>query len=138
MRRSRFGFLAVVLLSAFFSAGHFSYASDAREGKSGIVTGVVTAKGEDWIEVKADKARKAERYVPFFTVGMIQDGQGGTPQLGGKYDAGVVEQIRQITPGARVEVSWRFEQEMRIVSINILDKAGKEAVKKAQQEKKYK
>jgi hypothetical protein len=35
-------------------------------------------------------------------------------------------------------VSWRFEQEMRIISINILGKAGKEAVKKAQQEKKNK
>ena len=93
-------------------------AAHADEAKSGQVTGVVTAKGEDWIEVKADKAKKAERYEPFYTVGTIQDGKGGPPQVGGQYDMGIVEQIKKTATGSHVVISWQEQDgKRRIASI---------------------
>src|SRR5688572_29785487 len=40
------------------------------EGKKGTVTGVVTAKGEAWIEVKADGEEKARKYTPHWKGGL--------------------------------------------------------------------
>src|SRR5262245_13691328 len=39
-------------------------AKNGEESRKGAVTGVVTAKGETWIEVKGDGEKKARRYVP--------------------------------------------------------------------------
>src|SRR5262245_41673530 len=46
------------------------------EPRKGTVTGMVTAKGDNWIEVKADGEEKARRYVPHWRGGLPKDGGG--------------------------------------------------------------
>lgn len=83
--------------------------------RKGTVVGVVTAKGENWIEVKADGEAKARRYVPHW--------RGGTPAQGGGFDKHLLEQIRATPIGSRVLLEWEFEERPRVVKLELLKKA---------------
>ena len=87
------------------------------EGKKGTVTGVVTAKGESWIEVKADGEEKARRYVPHW--------RGGAPDKGGGPDKEMVAKLKAVPVKARVRLEWSFEERPRVEKIEVL-KADKE------------
>ena len=90
---------------------------DADEGKKGTVTGVVTARGENWIEVKADGEEKPRRYVPHW--------KGGAPKDGGGPDKAMVAKIRAVPVKARVRLEWSFQERPRVEKIEVL-KAAKE------------
>jgi hypothetical protein len=80
--------------------------------KSGTVVGVVTAKEEKWIEVKADGEEKGRRYVPHW-VG------GGTKGTGG-LDKEMLKEIARTPVGARIKLDWEFDERARVVKIEIL------------------
>jgi hypothetical protein len=84
------------------------------EGRKGKVTGVVTAKGENWIEVKADGEEKARRYVPHW--------RGGAPADGGGPDKAMVAEIKKVLVNSRVELEWIFEERPRVEKITVLKK----------------
>ena len=71
-------------------------AKKAEEGRKGVVTGVVTAKGENWIDMKGDGEEKARRYVPHW--------RGGAPADGGGPDKEMVARIKELTEEAKVAV----------------------------------
>jgi hypothetical protein len=85
--------------------------------KKGTVTGVVTAKGENWIEVKADGEEKARRYVPHW--------RGGNPDKGGGPDKEMVAKIKDVPLKARVRLEWSFEERPRVEKIEVLRKEEK-------------
>jgi len=87
------------------------------EGKKGTVTGLVTAKGPNWIEVKADGEEKARRYVPHW--------KGGAPKDGGGPDKEMVARLKEVPVEARVRLEWSFEERPRVEKIEVL-RAGKE------------
>ena len=87
-------------------------AKKAEEGRKGVVTGVVTAKGENWIEVKGDGEEKARRYVPHW--------RGGAPAAGGGPDKEVVARIKEISVNSRVKLDWAFEERPRVEKIEVL------------------
>jgi len=87
-------------------------AGDDPEKKSGTVVGTLTAKGDTWIEVKADGEEKARRYVPNWV--------GGTPQQGGGPDKEIVKVIKDLKPGSRVRVEWKFEERPRVIKVEVL------------------
>ena len=91
-------------------------ADDARkspdEGKKGTVTGVVTARGEAGIELKADGEEKARRYVPHW--------KGGLPKDGGGPDKEMVAKIKEVPVKARVRLEWSFEERPRVEKIEVL------------------
>lgn len=92
---------------------------EPKEGRrKGTVVGVVTAKGENWIEVKADGEAKARRYVPHW--------RGGAPAQGGGPDKAMVAQIRATPVGSRVRLEWEFEERARVVKLELLKKAGEQ------------
>ena len=66
------------------------------------MTGVVTAKGDNWIEVKADGEEKARRYVPHW--------KGGLPKDGGGPDKDMVAKIKETAVNSRVRLEWEFEE----------------------------
>jgi hypothetical protein len=105
------GILVVAL--AVTTAGR---ADDAKtspdEGKKGTVTGVVTAKAENWIEVKADGEEKARRYVPHW--------KGGLPKHGGGPDKDMVAKIKEVPVKARVRLEWSFHERPRVEKIEVL------------------
>ena len=82
------------------------------EGKKGTVTGVVTAKGDNWIEVKADGEEKARKYVPHW--------KGGAPAAGGGPDKAMVARLKEIPLKSRVRLEWTFEERPRVEKIEIL------------------
>jgi hypothetical protein len=84
------------------------------EARKGTVTGEVTAKGDNWIEVKADGEEKARRYVPHW--------KGGMPAQGGGPDKEMVAKIKETPLKARVKLDWEFEERTRVVKIEVLKK----------------
>jgi hypothetical protein len=74
--------------------------------KKGTVSGMLTSKAENWIEIKADGEEKARRY--FFH-------QGGTKEL---------REAIQATPvGSRVRIDWLFIERPRVMKLDLMKKA---------------
>lgn len=88
------------------------------EGKKGTVTGTVTAKGPNWIEVKADGEQRPRRYVPNWV--------GGQPKDGGGPDKAMVATIKETPVKSRVRIEWEFHERPRVVKIEVLKKGGKD------------
>jgi hypothetical protein len=84
------------------------------EPRKGTVTGVVSAKGENWIEVKADGEEKGRKYVPHW--------KGGLPKDGGGPDKDVVAKIKDTPLKTRVRLEWVFEERPRVVKLEVLKK----------------
>lgn len=89
---------------------------DKKEGKpavrKGEVTGVVTGKGDNWIEVKGDGEEKARKYVPHW--------RGGNPDKGGGPDKAMIAEIKKVPVKSRVRLEWSFEERPRVEKIEVL------------------
>src|SRR5690349_8515611 len=70
--------------------------------RSGTIVGVISAKGKNVIEVKADGEEKARRYVPHWV--------GGAPSAGGGPDKKMLETIARLKVGSRIRLQWEFEE----------------------------
>src|SRR5437588_75933 len=108
------GFLAVALVGLAGAAQEKKDDKKADEKKKdeprkGTVTGAVTAKGDNWIEVKGDGEEKARRYVPHW--------KGGLPKDGGGPDKDMVAKIKETAVNSRVKLDWEFEERARVVKI---------------------
>ncbi len=82
--------------------------------RKGAVTGVITAKGDNWIEIKADGEEKARKYVPQW--------KGGAPAAGGGPDKDMVAQIKGTVVNSRVKIEWLFEERFRVMKLEVLKK----------------
>ena len=82
------------------------------EPRKGTVTGVVTAKMENWIEVKADGEDKGRRYVPHW--------RGGAPSAGGGPDKKMLATFKTLKVGSRVRLEWAFEERLRAEKVEVL------------------
>jgi hypothetical protein len=89
------------------------------EARKGTVTGVVTAKGENWVEVKADGEEKARKYVPHW--------KGGNPDKGGGPDKEMVARIKETPIHSRVKLDWVFDERPRVEKIEVLKKGDGDA-----------
>lgn len=85
-------------------------------GRKGTVSGVITAKGENWIELKADGEEKARRYLPLW--------RGGLPADGGGLDKEMVAKIKGTPLNTRVQLEWEYDERPRVVKITNLKKTG--------------
>jgi hypothetical protein len=85
---------------------------DPLEGKKGVAIGLLTEKGPNFIEVKADGEEKARRYVPHWV--------GGAPAAGGGPDKKMLKIFSELKVGSRLEVEWVFEERLRAVSVKVL------------------
>lgn len=108
--------IARLLLTVTLLSGPWGWSSlradNPQEGKKGTVIGVVTDKGTNFIEVKADGEEKARRYVP--------DWVGGLPSQGGGFDKDMIAAIAKVPLGARVKLDWKFEERPRVVKLEVL------------------
>jgi hypothetical protein len=76
--------------------------------KKGTVVGTLTAKGDNWIEVKADGEEKARRYVLHF---------GGTKEL--------LAAMRDTPLNSRVRVEWLHFERLRVLKMEVVKSAEK-------------
>jgi len=77
--------------------------------KSGVVEGVLTAKGDTWIEILPKKGKYAERYTPQWI--------GGLAKNGGGFDKDILQVFTELNPGDQVGVKWLFDGQQRVVEI---------------------
>ena len=84
------------------------------EKRGGTVTGVVSAKGDNWIEVKGDGEEKGRKYVPHW--------RGGNPADGGGPDKKMLAEIKAVPVKSRVRLEWTFEERPRVEKIEVLKK----------------
>jgi hypothetical protein len=87
-------------------------AGKADEKKSGTVSGILTAKDKNWIEVKADGEEKARRYTPRWI--------GGKPADGGGLDRKMLKTFAELKIGSRIRLEWEFEERPRAVKVELL------------------
>lgn len=80
--------------------------------KQGRTMGFLTAKKDNFIEVKADGEVKGRKYVPRWI--------GGLPADGGGFDKAMLKTFRTLKIGSRVEVNWVFEERLRAVKVKVL------------------
>ena len=98
------------------------------EPRKGTVTGVVTAKGDNWIEVKADGEEKGRKYFPHW--------RGGNPNQGGGPDKEMLAEIKKVPVESRVKLDWVFEERPRVEKIEILKKPEEKKAEKKPADKK--
>jgi hypothetical protein len=82
------------------------------EKKSGTVAGMLMAKGDNWIEVKADGEEKARKYTPQWLGANLQQGAG--------LDKKMLEVIKGLKVGSRVRLEWEFDERARVVKVEVL------------------
>lgn len=85
---------------------------DKTEGKKGRAIGLLTAKGPNFIAVKAAGEEKARKYMPRWI--------GGLPADGGGLDKGMLKTFRSLKIGSRIQVDWVFEERLRAVGVKLL------------------
>lgn len=90
--------------------------------KSGTLIGVVTAKGPNFIEVKAFGEERARKYFPHW--------RGGAPKDGGGLDKKMLETFRKLKTGNRIRLTWEFEERPRAVQIEVIGKDKEKGPKK--------
>jgi len=77
----------------------------------GKFDGILTAKGNVWIEVKDDEGY-LNRYLP--------DWIGGPPARGGGYDTQMLNQMADIPIGNRIQLSWHWDGHLRADRLKLL------------------
>lgn len=87
------------------------------EEKKGTVTGVVAAKGDNFIEVKADGEEKPRKYFLHW--------KGGAPKDGGGPDKEMAARLKEVPVKARVRLEWSFQERPRVDKIEVLKKEEK-------------
>jgi hypothetical protein len=110
----RSSFAALALALVFSVGGRAEEPKKKDEEKKGTLTGVVSAKGDNWIEVKADGEEKPRRYVANW--------KGGPPKDGGGPDKDMIAKIKEIPLKSRVQLEWVFNERPRVVKIEVLKK----------------
>ncbi len=101
--------LVAVLLFAGVFANPATYAEEGNrdEGAGGNVTGILTNKGSEWIEVKAEGESESVRYMPYWRNGGLDREMLGT--------------IKKLVTTNLVKVEWRTqENRRRIVSVEMI------------------
>ncbi|OPZ85699.1 MAG: transaldolase/EF-hand domain-containing protein [bacterium ADurb.Bin429] len=78
------------------------------EVKEGAVTGTVTAKGLEWIDV-APKDGPTERYTPLWTGG----------QDGGGFDHAMLARIAAAKVGDSVTIAWKYDERKRLITLEV-------------------
>jgi hypothetical protein len=98
-----------------------------KEKRGGTVVGVLAAKGDNYIEVKADGEEKARKYVPYW--------RGGAPDKGGGLDKEMLKTFKTLKVGSRVRLEWEFDERPRVVRVEMLKAAGKDGEDKGKKGK---
>lgn len=101
-----------MLLLAFVAPVSAQEKDKKEEKRGGTISGIVTAKEKNVIEIKADGEEKARKYVPKWV--------GGAPASGGGPDKKMLEEIAKVKIGSRVKIQWEFEERPRVLKIEVL------------------
>jgi hypothetical protein len=108
-RRSVMVLFAVTLLSCLWL--NQATAAEGEDGKGGSVTGVVTAKGKDFIKVRSEGDKEPKQYMPNW--------KGGND---GGLDKDMLEKIGGVPIGSVVKISWKQDEHLRVTALEVVKK----------------
>lgn len=91
--------------SIFLFLLSFSLFGELPVKKSGKLFGILTAKGEAWIQVKEDGGLASRYLAPW---------EGSSPSRGGGFDQKFIRVINQLVVGNRVILEWFWDGHLRI------------------------
>jgi hypothetical protein len=89
-------------------------AGEGDDAKAGTATGVVTAKGKDFIKVKGEGDKEPRQYMP--------EWKGGNPDAGGGLDKEILAKIATVPVGSVVKVTWKQDEHLRVTAIEVIKK----------------
>lgn len=118
----RFMSLLVAVVFGLVSAA--SLCAKEQAGAGGTFVGEVVKK--DGAKITVEGGGKTMTFVPHW--------RGGMPKDGGGFDKGMVEQLRKIERGDRVQIKWVFLEHNRVEEIKKLG-GGSDEPKKERGEK---
>ncbi len=111
--------MGTALAGATLLANTLAPQAKAADGDKGTLSGLLTAKGDNWIEVRADDAKESKRFSPRWI--------GGLPKDGGGFDKPVLESFKTLPIPNRVKLDWVIEEGTRVTKVELLtpkDKTG--------------
>ena len=87
--------------------------------KEGVARGILTAKGEAWIDLKEDNGFQHRYLAPWL---------GGAPSKGGRFDPEMLDLIASTVVGNRVKVKWKYDGHLRLLGMAVTVPLEKEGV----------
>ena len=102
-------FQKIILIFAFFACSLFG--SQFPIKKSGDLLGILTSKGQAWIEVKEDDGFNYRYLAPW---------RGGSPTNGGGFDPKMIGRIGDLVVGNRVSLSWYWDGHLRVHKVKVI------------------
>ena len=109
MKRNIFSVLTVLFLFVSLQVPGSVCASDMPKGQKGESIGIMTGKGQRWVEILQDGVIK--RYVPFGTL----------PQDKVKVDQRLLDDLHKMRINSRVKIGWEFQKYLRVVRIEVIE-----------------
>ena len=73
-----------------------------------MLRGILTSKGEAWVEVKDDNGYLHRYLAPW---------NGDAPSKGGGFDAETLELIEELVVGNRVNLAWFWDGHLRLAAV---------------------
>ena len=93
--------ICLLLVFSFFSLL-------AGKVEQGTLRGILTSKGEAWVEVKDDNGYLHRYLAPW---------NGDAPSKGGGFDAETLELIEELVVGNRVNLAWFWDGHLRLAAV---------------------
>lgn len=100
------------LLATVLVAAPTTSRAEETAPQSGVFEGVLTAKSDRHIMVRADGEPESRKFVPRWI--------GGLPKNGGGLDKTVLAAFSKLTVNSRIKVAWVFSERLRVTDIQVL------------------
>lgn len=91
---------------------------DNQQARSGVTEGILTAKGEGFIMVRANGENESTRLLPRWI--------GAAPKQGGGLDKQMLIIFQQLIVGSRLKVAWIYDEHFRAVKVQVLHVPGQD------------
>jgi len=88
--------------------------------KGGMVTGIVTAEGDTWLEVRAEGEKESRRYLPRWI--------GKGPEKGGGFDEKMLKAFKHVYTCNLVQLKWMQEEHRRVLAIRVIRPSAKAGI----------
>ncbi len=114
-------FVIKKIIQIFFSLSLFSFnvSAELPIKQSGKLLGILTSKGEAWVQVKEDGGLVSRYLAPW---------QGGSPSRGGGFNLKSIERFKELVVGNRVWIEWYWDGHLRVNKIKELKPSKKSGI----------
>jgi hypothetical protein len=103
-----------VLVTSAWSQSVLAAGQEQEQANQGTLTGIVTAKTERNLSIRADHTEEVKQFIPNWI--------GGLPKDGGGPDKDMLRAIRETPVGSHVRMQWKLDEHLRVIRLEILER----------------